>query len=72
MSEEAALANIAMNNAALFPEGRLREGIFLFRVMSDNQHVGDLWIARQTGAPRPISLLTLRYSSSIGAKVSVG
>ena len=49
MSEESAQANIAMNTEALFPGGSLREGNFLFNVLSDNQIVGDLWIARQTG-----------------------
>jgi ribosomal protein S18 acetylase RimI-like enzyme len=47
MSESMAEANIEMNKKSLWPEGKLRDGNFLFNVVSNQQRVGHLWIAKQ-------------------------
>jgi len=43
-SEAEADANIGRNQQAIAPDGVLAPGQFMFRVLKDGQHIGNLWL----------------------------
>ena len=46
-SEAEADANIGRNQQAIAPDGVLAPGQFMFRVLKDGQHIGNLWLAQR-------------------------
>ena len=47
-SEAEADANIERNQQALSPNGVVAAGQFMFRVLEEDQHIGNLWLAQRS------------------------